>query len=135
MKKKFFIVRSGSRFHPPRFEYFDSEKKFLAGLPAKRSIDLSQCFSVNKRTDSKHKFGIIVYTKDDSFTVLAENADERDDWFNEVLEAFREGICDMDFVKHYGKLESFPCFAVAYLIECPLSSVGLGPVLFGETLP
>ncbi|XP_064597207.1 insulin receptor substrate 1-like [Liolophura sinensis] len=101
MKKKFFIVRSGSRFHPPRLEYFDSEKKFLAGLQAKRSIDLSQCFSVNKRTDSKHKFGIIIYTKDDSFTVLAENADERDDWFNEVLEAFREGICDMEVIKHY----------------------------------
>lgn len=39
MKKKFFVLRKDTGpNHPARLEYYDSEKKFLAGIPPKKWV-------------------------------------------------------------------------------------------------
>ncbi|KAL3888470.1 hypothetical protein ACJMK2_000861 [Sinanodonta woodiana] len=86
MKKKFFVLRSTSSSGPARFEYFDSEKKFTANQLPKRSIPLHQCFNINKKTDSRHKFAVVLFTKEDSFSFITDNEVEQETWLNLLLE-------------------------------------------------
>lgn len=105
--KRFFVLRAASHLGPSRLEYYDSEKKFrnslrsaaaaaasggaVAPSPPKRVIYLYQCFTVNKRADSKNKHLIALYTKDEYFAIVAENEQEQEEWYVAVSELMSEG--------------------------------------------
>ncbi|XP_077445045.1 insulin receptor substrate 2-B [Stigmatopora argus] len=97
--KRFFVLRASSHLGPSRLEYYDSEKKFRGGPRAgsvgpsspKRVIYLYQCFTVNKRADSKNKHLIALYTKDEYFAMVAENERDQEDWYVAVGQLMSEG--------------------------------------------
>uniref|UniRef100_A0A3Q0SKZ0 Uncharacterized protein n=1 Tax=Amphilophus citrinellus TaxID=61819 RepID=A0A3Q0SKZ0_AMPCI len=92
--KRFFVLRAASHLGPSRLEYYDSEKKFrntVLPSPPKRVIYLYQCFTVNKRADSKNKHLIALYTKDEYFAIVAENEQEQEDWYVAISELMSEG--------------------------------------------
>uniref|UniRef100_A0A3P9IHL7 Insulin receptor substrate 1 n=1 Tax=Oryzias latipes TaxID=8090 RepID=A0A3P9IHL7_ORYLA len=93
--KRFFVLRAAGPLGPSRLEYYDSEKKFrtaaAAPSPPKRVIFLSQCFTVNKRADSKNKYLIALYTKDEYFAIVAESEQEQEDWYVAVSALMSEG--------------------------------------------
>ncbi|KAF4110812.1 insulin receptor substrate 2-B [Onychostoma macrolepis] len=106
--KRFFVLRASSHLGPSRLEYYDSEKKFRNTLrsnaanaaaaaasagasPPKRVIYLYQCFTVNKRADSKNKHLIALYTKDEYFAIVAENEQEQEEWYQALSELMSEG--------------------------------------------
>ncbi|KTF75372.1 hypothetical protein cypCar_00014430 [Cyprinus carpio] len=103
--KRFFVLRASSHLGPSRLEYYDSEKKFrntlrssaataaasAAASPPKRVIYLYQCFTVNKRADSKNKHLIALYTKDEYFAIVAENEQEQEEWYQALSELMSEG--------------------------------------------
>ncbi|CAL1297195.1 unnamed protein product [Larinioides sclopetarius] len=93
MKKKYFVLRTESESGPARLEYYDNEKKFKAGSAAKRSIPIKTCFNINRKVDAKHKYAIALYTKDDCFSVVAENEQLQEDWLNAMLELQLDGPC------------------------------------------
>ncbi|XP_051571967.1 insulin receptor substrate 2-B-like isoform X2 [Myxocyprinus asiaticus] len=114
--KRFFVLRASSHLGPSRLEYYDSEKKFrntlcstaagssassggaaVSASPPKRVIYLYQCFTVNKRADSKHKHLIALYTKDEYFAIVAENEQEQEEWHQALSELMSEGKrCHLD---------------------------------------
>ncbi|KAL2079665.1 hypothetical protein ACEWY4_025409 [Coilia grayii] len=109
--KRFFVLRASSHLGPSRLEYYDSEKKFRNSLRSaaaasasavssagtattsspKRVIYLYQCFTVNKRADSKNKHLIALYTKDEYFAIVAENEQEQEEWYQALSEQMSEG--------------------------------------------
>ncbi|ESP03427.1 hypothetical protein LOTGIDRAFT_137373 [Lottia gigantea] len=109
MKKKFFVLRGTSSSGPARLEYYDSEKKFNLNHAPKRSIDLHTCFNINKRVDRKHNYAIALYTKDDCFTVLAENKAEQDDWLSVLLEYQLQYVYHDENREHFGELLLYSC--------------------------
>uniref|UniRef100_A0A3B1IMW4 Insulin receptor substrate 2-B-like n=1 Tax=Astyanax mexicanus TaxID=7994 RepID=A0A3B1IMW4_ASTMX len=67
--------------------------------PPKRVIYLYQCFTVNKRADSKNKHLIALYTKDEYFAIVAENEQEQEDWYlalSELMSEDKKGHMDAD---------------------------------------
>lgn len=84
-KKKWFVLRDETCDTSARLEYYDSEKKFNNGQLPKRSIPLKTCFNINKRSDTKHKHVIALYTKDDCFCVVLESEEELDLWLKALL--------------------------------------------------
>ncbi|KAK2147231.1 hypothetical protein LSH36_563g03040 [Paralvinella palmiformis] len=84
MKKKLFVLREESENGPARLEYYDSEKKFVCSRP-KRSIHLHNCFSINAKSDSKHKYAIVLYTREDCFTVICENESDHKEWLSAMI--------------------------------------------------
>ncbi|XP_077357026.1 insulin receptor substrate 2-B [Festucalex cinctus] len=99
--KRFFVLRASSHLGPSRLEYYDNEKKFRSSLRGgtgpmgpsspKRVIYLYQCFTVNKRADSKNKHLIALYTKDEYFAIVAENEQDQEDWYVAISELMNEG--------------------------------------------
>ncbi|XP_012677657.2 insulin receptor substrate 2-B [Clupea harengus] len=109
--KRFFVLRASSHLGSSRLEYYDSEKKFRNSLRSaaaacataassagttttsspKRVIYLYQCFTVNKRADSKNKHLIALYTKDEYFAIVAENEQEQEEWFLALSDLMSEG--------------------------------------------
>lgn len=90
MKKKYFVLVSNNGEKPARLEYYDSEKKFRArfGHP-KRSIVLKSCFHISQRLDTKQKFVIALYTREDSFCIVMENECEMSKWLD-ALQTLRQ---------------------------------------------
>lgn len=86
MKKKYFVLYRHSTNQPARLDYFDSEKKYRlhAGHP-KRSINLETCFNINRKTDTKQKFVIALYTNEDCFGIVCENEQELEQWLHKML--------------------------------------------------
>lgn len=93
MRKKYFVLRAESNSGPARLEYYDNEKKFRTGGPAKRSIGIKTCFNINRKVDAKHKYAITLYTKDDSFSVVADTEESVEEWLNAMLELQLDGPC------------------------------------------
>lgn len=95
MKKKYFVLVSDNGDKPARLEYYDSEKKFRArfGHP-KRSIVLKSCFHISRRLDTKQKFVIALYTKEDSFCIVMENEMDMSKWLEslQLLHRFNENV-------------------------------------------
>lgn len=103
-KKKYFVLRSTSSSGPARLEYYDSEKKLRLGQPPKRSLKLHTCFNINKKNDTRQKYAIALYTKDECFSVLADDAVEQELWLNLLLKLQNEFIPAGEMPKpHYGK--------------------------------
>lgn len=84
-RKKWFVLRDETCDTSARLEYYDSEKKFNNGQHPKRSIPLKTCFNINKRSDTKHKHVIALYTKDDCFCVVLESEEELESWLKALL--------------------------------------------------
>uniref|UniRef100_A0A8D8S2G5 Insulin receptor substrate 1 n=1 Tax=Cacopsylla melanoneura TaxID=428564 RepID=A0A8D8S2G5_9HEMI len=87
MRKKFFVLRAETSGKTQAcLEYHDSEKKFERHPnQPKRSIVLSTCFNINRRTDTKHKHVIALYTGRDVFSVVFDSAPELEDWLQNLL--------------------------------------------------
>lgn len=105
MKKKYFVLHSDGVDKSARLEYYDSEKKFRSrfGHP-KRSIVLKSCFHINRRLDTKQKFVIALYTKDDSFCVVMENETELNKWLKALLALHRVEEAEVDLPRtNFGK--------------------------------
>ncbi|XP_076457017.1 uncharacterized protein LOC143291183 isoform X2 [Babylonia areolata] len=96
MKKKYFVLRSTSSSGPARLEYHDSEKKYNAGLPPKRVIHLHTCFNINRKSDSRHKYAIALYTKEECFSVVCEDEKEQERWLTLMLEYQNEFVSEGD---------------------------------------
>jgi hypothetical protein len=92
-KKKYFVLREeSSAAGPARLEYYDSEKKFMSGSQAKRCIILKNCFSINPKSDSKHQFAIVLYTKDECFGLVFESDAVRQDWLSLLVDLRSQSI-------------------------------------------
>jgi len=85
-RKKLFVLREESSNGPSRLEYYDSEKKFKAGVSPKRCIVLKNCLSINGKTDSRHRHAIFLYTKDECFGLAFDNEADQQDWLSTMLE-------------------------------------------------
>lgn len=92
MHKRFFVLRAASDTGPSRLEYYENEKKWRhkSGAP-KRSIPLESCFNINKRADSKNKYLVALYTKDEYFAVAADNELEQDAWYQALVNLHNQG--------------------------------------------
>ncbi|KAI5625482.1 insulin receptor substrate 1 [Silurus asotus] len=92
MHKRFFVLRAASDTGPSRLEYYENEKKWRhkSGAP-KRSIPLESCFNINKRADSKNKYLVALYTKDEYFAVAADNELEQDAWYQALVDLHNRG--------------------------------------------
>lgn len=92
MHKRFFVLRAASDTGPSRLEYYENEKKWKhkSGAP-KRSIALESCFNINKRADSKNKYLVALYTKDEYFAVAADNELEQDAWYQALVDLHNRG--------------------------------------------
>ncbi|KAL2095853.1 hypothetical protein ACEWY4_008001 [Coilia grayii] len=92
MHKRFFVLRVGSAAGPSRLEYYENEKKWRhkSGAP-KRSIPLESCFNINKRADSKNKFLVALYTKDEYFAIAADSETEQDAWYQSLVDLHNRG--------------------------------------------
>lgn len=101
-KKKYFVLRSTSSSGPARLEYYDSEKKLKMGHPPKKSIKLHNCFNINKKNDTRQKFAIALHTKDECFSVVADDAVEQELWLNLLLKLQNEYLPAGEYPKpHY----------------------------------
>lgn len=112
MKKKYFVLHSDGADKSARLEYYDSEKKFRArfGHP-KRSIVLKSCFHISRRIDTKQKFVIALYTKDDSFCIVMEHEVEMNRWLKVLLALHRVEEAEVDIPRtNFGKFYCFNYF-------------------------
>lgn len=109
MKKKYFVLHSDGADKSARLEYYDSEKKFRQrfGHP-KRSIVLKSCFHISRRIDTKQKFVIALYTKDDSFCIVMENEAEMNRWLKVLLALHRVEEAEVDIPRtNFGMFSKF----------------------------
>lgn len=97
MKKKYFVLVSDNGEKSARLEYYESEKKFRSrfGHP-KRSIVLKSCFHISQRLDTKQKFVIALYTKEDSFCIVMENETEMTKWLKALQMLHRNDESEVD---------------------------------------
>lgn len=102
MRKKFFVIWGATETSSARLEYYDNEKKFRLGLVAKKSILLSACFNINKKSDLKHKFTIALYTRDDYFAIVADDEEQQNEWLKILLEQQRASG-DGRPIPHFGE--------------------------------
>lgn len=92
-KQKYFVIFEDCPDNPGRLEYFDTEKKFRTTLKSnnnevintKRSITLRSCFNINRRMDTKYKFVIGLYRKDDCFSIILKDDEELNKWLKMLL--------------------------------------------------
>jgi len=94
MKKKYFVLWAGSEAGGARLEYFDSEKKQRNGQGPKCSIEVHQCFNINRRHDAKHRLVVVLHTHDDCFPVAFDTEEELDLWLDALLRIHLEGRLD-----------------------------------------
>lgn len=84
---RYFVVFEDTPETPGRLEYFDSERKFRSNqtVNPKRSIILRSCFNINRRSDTKYKFIIGLYRKDDCFSIILKDDEELNKWLRVLL--------------------------------------------------
>ncbi|XP_017075682.2 insulin receptor substrate 1 [Drosophila eugracilis] len=95
MKKKFFVLYEESNNSPARLEYYDTEKKFLQRSEPKRVIYLSNCFNINRRLDTKHKFVIVLSSRDGGFGIVLETENDLRKWLDKLL-VLQRNIANMN---------------------------------------
>ncbi|EDO45517.1 predicted protein, partial [Nematostella vectensis] len=86
LKKRYFVLRPISPTGKARLEYYENDKKFRAHSPPKRVIELSSCFSIAQKDDTKHKFVFVLYTREDVFGLIAESHHELTQWMDALLD-------------------------------------------------
>ncbi|TSX85967.1 Insulin receptor substrate 1-B [Bagarius yarrelli] len=133
MHKRFFVLRAASDTGPSRLEYYENEKKcrHKSGAP-KRSIALENCFNINKRADSKNKYLVVLYTKDEYFAVAADNELEQDAWYEAIVDLHNRGKvhesakCSCPGDENYRETTPGPAFKEVWQVI--LKPKGLGQV-------
>lgn len=86
-KRRYFVLFRESADQQSRLDYFESEKKFRNKYAVpKRSIVLKSCFHIDQRRDTKHKYVISLYTKDDCFGLVMDSEEDMGRWLNAMKE-------------------------------------------------
>ncbi|XP_017095870.2 insulin receptor substrate 1 isoform X1 [Drosophila bipectinata] len=85
MKKKFFVLYEETSTNQARLEYYDSEKKFLQRSEPKRVIYLKDCFNINRRLDTKHRFVIVLSSREGGFGIVLESENDLRKWLDKLL--------------------------------------------------
>ncbi|XP_016982476.2 insulin receptor substrate 1 isoform X1 [Drosophila rhopaloa] len=85
MKKKFFVLYEETINSSARLEYYDTEKKFLQRAEPKRVIYLRNCFNINRRLDTKHRFVIVLSSREGGFGIVLESENDLRKWLDKLL--------------------------------------------------
>lgn len=85
MKKKFFVLYEETSTNQARLEYYDTEKKFLQRAEPKRVIYLKDCFNINRRLDTKHRFVIVLSSREGGFGIVLESENDLRKWLDKLL--------------------------------------------------
>ncbi|KAI8042600.1 insulin receptor substrate 1 [Drosophila gunungcola] len=85
MKKKFFVLYEETCNSSARLEYYDTEKKFLQRAEPKRVIYLKNCFNINRRLDTKHRFVIVLSSREGGFGIVLESENDLRKWLDKLL--------------------------------------------------
>ncbi|XP_072906117.1 LOW QUALITY PROTEIN: insulin receptor substrate 1-like [Hemitrygon akajei] len=100
LHRRYFVLRAASERGAARLEYYESEKKFRrGGAGPKRALPLHSCFNVNKRADSRSKYLLAIYTRDECFSVAADSPQEQDSWYQAIVELLAPGTVPNIFFK------------------------------------
>uniref|UniRef100_H2Y5G4 Insulin receptor substrate 1 n=1 Tax=Ciona savignyi TaxID=51511 RepID=H2Y5G4_CIOSA len=83
--KRYFVLREGN---PPKLEYYENERKWKVNKP-KRQISLGNPWNIDKKKDSKHEFLIVIFTKDEYFTMAADTVELQNDWITALTRTVR----------------------------------------------
>lgn len=92
MKKKFFVLKEETK--NVFLDYFDSEKKYRDHpLKPKRTINITECFSINRRPlPSKSKqFAISIFTWDAHVSLILDQEDDMKQWLDALSNACGHG--------------------------------------------
>ncbi|KAJ8712602.1 hypothetical protein PYW07_005444 [Mythimna separata] len=89
MKKKYFVLRAETPECSARLEYYESEKKFRAGVAPRRVLPLKSCYNIMRRLDLKQKHVIALFTREEQFCVVADNEQELHAWLTAILKQHR----------------------------------------------
>ncbi|XP_005999865.2 insulin receptor substrate 1-B isoform X2 [Latimeria chalumnae] len=130
MHKRYFVLRAPSPGGPSRLEYYENEKKFKSksSLP-KKSLNLETCLNINKRADAKNKFLIVVYSREDSFTIAAEAEQEQQSWFQAMVEL--QSRSKMHPGSNYGVAVPGPTFKEVWQVSLRPKGLGQAKNLVG----
>ncbi|XP_022224191.1 insulin receptor substrate 1 isoform X2 [Drosophila obscura] len=85
MKKKFFVLYEKTNNSAARLEYYDTEKKFMQKAEPKRVIYLSSCFNINPRFDTKHRFVIVLSSREGGFGIVLESENDLRKWLEKLV--------------------------------------------------
>lgn len=85
LKKKYFILCGEAPGYHACLEYYDSKQKFLNKETPKDRIFLHNCFSINKYSDTRQKYCIVLNMMDDCFCFVLEDEKEMEDWLSSIL--------------------------------------------------
>ncbi len=88
MKKRWFVLYSGSPGHPAHLEYHDNDRKWRTGHPPSREVILENCLNICKKQDtrdSKNRHVIAIYTYEDCLSILFEDEQELQNWLINLL--------------------------------------------------
>lgn len=101
MKKKYFVLYKDTITKKARLVYYDSEKKFMQNAIPKREIYVEDCFSINQRLDTKHKYVLALSLKDGGFGIVMNSEEDLKKWLTNLLSIQRNTNGTQ---KEYGKL-------------------------------
>lgn len=91
MKKRYFVLMGDTTSRKGCLKYFDSEKKYKQSVTKrepmnpKRCIVLEECFSINRKYDTKHLNVLGLYMQEECFSIIFETEDELLKWLNTML--------------------------------------------------
>lgn len=113
-KRRYFVLFRESPDQQSRLDYFENEKKFRHKYAVpKRSIVLKSCFHIDQRRDTKHKYVISLYTKDDCFGLVMESEAEMGRWMRAMQELHSDQFKgDKTFARFGECIENVECYYV-----------------------
>lgn len=104
MKKKYFVLYKETTNKEARLEYYDTEKKFIQNAVPKRTIYVKNCFNINRRIDTKHKYVLALSSKEGGFGIVLNSEDDLQKWLQNLLSIQRENLNGTENVyTSYGK--------------------------------
>ncbi|XP_053115459.1 insulin receptor substrate 1-like [Hemicordylus capensis] len=92
--RRYFVLRCASERGPARLEYYENEKKFRAdglGARPKKTFPLASALNINKRADARHRHLIVLYGREGTFGVAAENGEQQQLWYAAMVELHCKG--------------------------------------------
>ncbi|XP_023177551.2 insulin receptor substrate 1 isoform X2 [Drosophila hydei] len=92
MKKKYFVLYKETTNKEARLEYYDTEKKFIQNAVPKRTIYVKNCFNINRRIDTKHKYVLALSSKEGGFGIVLNSEDDLQKWLQNLLSIQRENL-------------------------------------------
>ncbi|XP_039602904.1 insulin receptor substrate 1-B [Polypterus senegalus] len=131
MHKRYFVLRGASDRGPARLECYENEKKFRAKAPVpKKALNLETCFNINKRADAKNKHLIVLYTREESFSIAAESDVEQQGWYEAMLQLQCQSKIHGENVE-YGVATPGPAFKEVWQVKVWPKGLGQAKNLVG----